>query len=111
MYPPPSDTGSVLPPFQLKTRHTLTDILFDDVTILGILRSLNPNKSSGWYSISPRMLKICDSSIVKPIMFILETCLKLSNVCPIDRKKSKNDFTFFPRFINRVSLEVKCLRY
>ena len=53
--PPPLDTGSVLPQFQLKIRHTLTDILFDDVTILGIIRSANPIKSSGWDSISPRM--------------------------------------------------------
>ena len=99
--PPPLDTGSVLPQFQLKTRHTLTDILFDDVTILGIIRSINPNKSSGWDSISPRMLNICDSSIVKPIRFIFETdCLKtgifpgkwkMSNMCPIHKKKSKND--------------------
>ena len=96
----PLNTGSVLPQFQLKTRHTLTDILFDDVTILGIIRSINPIKSSGWDSISPRMLKICDSSIVKPIRSIFETCLKtgifpgkwkMSNVCPIHKKKSKND--------------------
>ena len=95
----PLDTGSVLPQFQLKTRHTLTDILFDDVTILGIIRSINPIKSSGWDSISPRMLKICDSSIVKPIRIIFETSLKtgifpgkwkMSNVCPIHKKKSKN---------------------
>ena len=100
--PPPHtlDTGSVLPQFQLKTRHTLTDILFDDVTILGIIRSINPIKSSGWDSISPRMLKICGSSIVKPLRFIFETCLKtgifpgkwkMSNVCPSHKKKSKND--------------------
>ena len=46
------------------------------------------------------MLKICDSSIVEPIRFIFETCLmtgifpgewKMSNVCPIHKKKSKND--------------------
>ena len=93
------DTGPVLPQFQLYTRHTLTDILFDDVTILGIIRSINPIKSSGWDSISPRILKICDSSIVKPIRFIFETCLKTgifpgkwkSNVCPIHKKKSKNE--------------------
>ena len=46
--PPPLDIGSVLPQFQLKTSHTLTDILFDDVTILGIIRSINPIKSSGF---------------------------------------------------------------
>ena len=96
----PLDTDSILPSFQLRTRHTLSDVLFDDETILGIIRSLNPNKSSGWDSISPRMLKICDSSIVKPIRIIFETCLKtgiypnkwkMSNVCPIHKKKSKND--------------------
>ena len=38
---PPTDTGSVLPQFQLKTRHTLTDILFADVTTLGLPTLLN----------------------------------------------------------------------
>ena len=97
--PPPLDTDSVLPQFQLKTKHTLTDILFM-MTILGIIRSINPIKSSGCDSISPRMLKICDSSIVKAIRFIFETCLetgifpgkwKMSNMCPIHKKKSEND--------------------
>ena len=96
----PLVTDSVLPPFQLRTGHTLSDVSFDDETILGIIRALNPNKSSGWDDISPRMLKICDSSIVKPIRIIFETCLKtgiypdkwkMSNVCPIHKKKSKND--------------------
>ena len=31
----PLDTDSILPSFQLRTRHTLSDVLFDDKTILG----------------------------------------------------------------------------
>ena len=87
----------VLSYLQLKTRHTLTDILFDGVTILGIIRSLNPNKSSGWDSISPRMLKyVILLLFVKPIRFTLETCLetgifpgkwKMYNVCPYPQEE------------------------
>ena len=50
----------------------------------------------GWYV--PRMIKICDSSIVNPLI-IFETCIregifpdmwKRSNACPIHKKESKN---------------------
>ena len=54
-------------------RFCLTSILIKDkipsyryIAILGIIRSIDPIKSSGWDRISSRMLKICDSSIVKP---------------------------------------------
>ena len=62
--PPPLDTGSVLPQFQLKTRHTLTDILFDDVTILGIIMLFNPD-------------------ITKPAEEVLFTNRSTSTYCPI----------------------------
>ena len=67
--------------------------------ILSIIRALDPNKSSGWDKVSPRMIKICDSSIVIPLKIIFETCIregifpekwKMPNVCPIYKKKSKN---------------------
>ena len=45
------------------------------------------------------MIKICDSSIVNTLLIIFETCIregifpdmwKMSNVCPIHKKESKN---------------------
>ena len=45
------------------------------------------------------MIKNCDSSIVNPLLIIFETCIregifpdmwKMSNVCPIHKKESKN---------------------
>ena len=74
-------------------------ITFSDVKILDIIRSLDPNKSCGWDGASPRMIKICDSSIVTPIKIIFETCIsegifpekwKMSNVCPVQKKEAKN---------------------
>ena len=63
--------------------------------MIDIIRALDPNKSSGWDGLSSRMIKICDSSIAKPIKIIFETCIceviypdkwKMSNVCPIHKK-------------------------
>ena len=44
--------------------------------MIDIIRALDPNKSSGWDGLSPRMIKICDASIAKPIKIIFETCIR-----------------------------------
>ena len=76
--------------------------MIDNKAILGTIRSLNTNKSSGWDEISPMMVKICDSSITKPIGIIFRSCMetgifpskwKMSNVCPVHKKNSKYDKT------------------
>ena len=99
-HPQPLETASVLPPLQSTTMHSLSDVLFNDETVLGLIRALNSNKSSGWDSISQRMIQMCDSSIVKPIRIIIIICFRsriypgqwyMVNVCPIRKKKSKND--------------------
>ena len=73
-------------------------ITFSQETILNV-RALHSNKFSGWDGGSPRMIKICDSSIVNPLLIIFETCIregifpdmwKMSNVCPVHKKESKN---------------------
>ena len=78
---------------------TLSSVLISCENILTIIRALNPNRSSGWDDVSPHMIKICDSSIVTPLKIIFDTCLqegvfpdkwKMSNVCPIHKKESKN---------------------
>ena len=48
------------------TNASLASISFSDRDILKITHSLNINKAHGYDDISIRLLKICDSSIVKP---------------------------------------------
>ena len=75
-----------------------SNITFSHEKILSLIRALD-SKSSGWDKVSPHMIKICDSSIVTPLQIIFETCIKdgifpgkwkMSNVCPIHKKDSKN---------------------
>ena len=55
---------------------SLSSVVFDDNMVLNLIRSLDINKSHGFDQISIRMLKICDSSIVKPLSIIFNTLLK-----------------------------------
>ena len=68
--------------------------------ILKIIRSLDINKSHGYDNISARMLKICDSSIVKPLLMIFRNSLnegvfpslwKKGNITPIHKKGDKDN--------------------
>ena len=54
--------------------------------LLSLIRSLDESKSHGHDGISTRMLKICDTSIVKPLLIIFRNCLK-DSVFPICWKK------------------------
>ena len=77
---------------------SLSSIQFKDRDILKIIRSLNYDKAHGCNDISIRLLKICDSSIVKPLSIIFKSCLqtgafpnnwKKSNVVPVHKKRDK----------------------
>ena len=89
----PSKTNSV-------SNVSLSSIQFKDQDILKIIRSLNYNKAHGYEDISIRLLKICDSSTVKPLSIIFKNCLqtgtfpnnwKKSNVVTV-HKKVRNNF-------------------
>ena len=78
---------------------SLTSIQIDGDQILKLIRSLDINKSHGFDQISARMLKICDSSVVKPLLIIFKnsvnegvfpTSWKKANVTPIHKKGKKN---------------------
>ena len=65
---------------------------------LNLIHSLDINKSHGYDGISARMLKMCDDSIVKPLMIIFNNCLssgvfplcwKKANITPIHKKGDK----------------------
>ena len=66
--------------------------------VLKIIRSLDCKKAHGWDDMSVSMVKICDSSIVRPLCLIYETCMhtglfpdnwKKANVLPIHKKESR----------------------
>ena len=93
------DAGDEVPHLPSKTPHGLLSITFSQEKILNIIRALDSNKSRGWDGVSQRMIKICDSSIVNPLLIIFKSCIregifpdmwKMSNVFPIHKKESKN---------------------
>ena len=57
------------------TNASLSSISFNDQDILNVIHSLNINKAHGFDNLSIRLLKICDSSIVKPLSIIFKNCL------------------------------------
>ena len=96
------DNGSTLPlPSFFPLPHTsLSSFTIDGGSLLNLVRSLDVHKSHGSDNISIRMLKICDSSIVKPLMLIFNNSLnqgifpkpwKQANVTPIHKKGDKTD--------------------
>ena len=67
--------------------------------VLKRIRSLDCNKAHGWHDMSVSIVKICDSSIVRPLCLIYKTCLhtgvfpdnwKNANVLPVHIKKVGN---------------------
>ena len=62
------------------------DFSTDD--ILKIIRNLDPNKAHGHDLICIRMIKICDTSICRPLKLIFQACLE-SGKFPIEWKKSE----------------------
>ena len=52
------------------TSTKLSSIKFENKDIINIIRSLSVGKAHGHYNISIRMLKICDSAIVEPILIM-----------------------------------------
>ena len=80
--------------------HSFSSINIDENKILKLIRSLDINKSHGHDNISARMLKLCDNSIVKPLMLIFNNCLveenfpihwKKANITPIHKKGDRNN--------------------
>ena len=76
----------------------LETIEIDADKVLKIIRSLDCNKAHGLDDMSVSVVKICDSSIVRPLCLIYETCMrtglfpdnwKKANVLPIHRKESR----------------------
>ena len=81
-----------------KTHESQSTINFSTDDILKIIRNLDPNKAHGHDMISIRMIKICDTSICRPLKLIFQACLesgkfpnewKKANVVPVHKKGDK----------------------
>ena len=92
----PLDNNISLPVNQLfLTQSRLTSLDLDDNELLKIVRASNMNKAHGHDDISIRMIKICDKSLIKPLMLIFKKSIrssyypdiwKKSNIIPVHKK-------------------------
>ena len=91
--------NSVLPVNQMfLTQSRLSSISFNEDEIIKIVRALNINKAHGHDGISIRMIKICDKSLLKPLIILSENSTKSScypdiwkrsNIIPVHKKNDK----------------------
>ena len=63
-------------------------MVFDDKDIFKIIRALNIKKSHSHDDISIRMIKMCDSVLVKPLSVILNNCVRTGTFPYIWKKSS-----------------------
>ena len=69
----PLKNGCVLPLSQkFLTQERLCSLDFSNDEILKLIRSLNVHKAHGHDDISIRMIKICDKSLVKPLIILFQ---------------------------------------
>ena len=81
--------------FSYETKERLSSVKITNDDILKIIAKLDPNKAHGHDKISIRMIKICSTSICKPLRLIFNHCIdsgiyqcewKKANVVPIHKK-------------------------
>ena len=83
---------------RLKLQLGFSNITIDADTIIKLIRSLDPNKAHGCDGISIRMLKLCATSISKPLNILFNNCVinecfpnewKKANMIPVRKKGDK----------------------
>ena len=76
----------------------MKDLKVENDDTLKLIRSLNIQEAHGPDDISIRMIKICDSVLVKPLWLIFQNCLncstfpdfwKKSKICPVHKRMTK----------------------
>ena len=95
----PLKNNSMLPTNQLfMTQARLRSPDFNETEILKIIKAPNINKAHVHDGISIRMIKICDESLLKPLLILFKNSLKLSyypdiwkksNIIPAHKKNDK----------------------
>ena len=82
-----NNTSKLPTVYSKKTDKLLSEITFTCDDITKIIQNLDPNKAHGHDMISIRMLKICGSSICKPLKLIFKSCIENENF-PLEWKKA-----------------------
>ena len=95
----PLKNDSKLPSNQIYlTQSRLVSLNFNEDEILKIIRALNPHKAHGYDDISIRMIKICDKSLLKPLIILFKNSTKSShypdiwkrsNIIPVHKKNDR----------------------
>ena len=95
----PLNNSSVLPVNQMfLTQSRLNFINLNEDEILKVIRALNIHKAHGHDDISIRMIKICDKSLLKPLIILFGNSIesscypdiwKRSNIIPVHKKNDK----------------------
>ena len=112
----PLNNASDLPANQIfLTQSRLGSLDFNEGELLQIIKALNINNAHGHDDISIRMVKICNKSLLKPLIDFLGTRLnhavtliygKKSNIIPVHKKmknnwwKTTNQFLFYLSLVN-----------
>ena len=73
------------------TQSRLCTLHFDEKELIKIIRNLNVHKAHGHDDISIRMIKICDKSILKPLILLFENSTKSSYYPDIWKKSNKKN--------------------
>ena len=82
-----NNDSSIPPNITFVTEQKLSTFEFCTNDIVKIIKSLDPNKAHGHDEISVRMIKLCASSIAKPLSILFRNCFE--NQClPKEWKKS-----------------------
>ena len=85
----PLKNSSILPVNQIiLTQSRLNSIYFNEEEVLKIIRALNIHKAHSHDDISIRMIKICDKSLLKPLILLFRNSTKSS--CYSDFWKRSN---------------------
>ena len=76
----PLKNDSKLPSNQIYlTQSILVSLDFNEDEVLKIIRSLNIHKAHDYDDISIRMIKICDKSLLKPLIILFKNSTKSSH--------------------------------
>ena len=112
----PLKNDSKLPSNQIYlTQSKLVSLDFNEDEVLKIIRSLNIHKAHGYDDISIRMMKICDKSLLKPLIILFKNSTKsshypdiwkTSNITPVHKKNDKRlvknyRLIFFYQFLEK----------
>ena len=92
------DNDSSIPPnITFSTEQKLSTFEFCTDNIVKIIKSLDPNKAHGHDEISVRMIKLCATSIAKPLSILFRNCFE--NQCSLKNGRKPTLYLFIKKVI------------